>query len=136
MRTINEIIIHCSATTPKMDIGGDWIRKIHVEQNGWSDIGYHYVVLRNGLIDLGRDVSKIGAHCKGHNAKSIGICLVGGIDKDSNPEDNFTVDQFTTVQYLIDALKEEFPGIIKLSGHNEYANKACPSFNVREKLKL
>lgn len=136
MRPINEIVIHCSATTPKMNIGVEWIRKIHVEQNHWNDIGYHFVITRDGLIDNGRDISKFGAHCKGRNANSVGICLVGGIDAKGKPEDNFTPEQFTTVQYLIKLLVEQFPSIIKLSGHNEYAAKACPSFNVSEKLTL
>jgi N-acetyl-anhydromuramyl-L-alanine amidase AmpD len=137
MRTINEIIIHCSATTPSMKIDAEWIRKVHVEQNGWKDIGYHFVITRDGLMDFGREVAVIGAHCKGHNANSIGICLVGGINQKGKPEDNFTPAQFVALKQLIAILKEQFPGIVKLSGHNDYdKNKACPSFKVSEKLTL
>jgi N-acetyl-anhydromuramyl-L-alanine amidase AmpD len=119
-----------------MDIGADWIRKIHVLQNKWRDIGYHFVIRRNGAVENGRPVDQIGAHCEGHNTGTIGICMVGGISETNRPENNFTPAQFESVQLLINSLKERFPSIIKLSGHNDYANKACPSFNVHEKLRL
>jgi len=136
MRPINEIIIHCSATKPSMDIGADWIRRVHVQQNKWSDIGYHYIVRRNGAVEVGRHISHVGAHCNGHNIGTIGICMVGGISETGRPENNFTPDQFESVQLLINSMVNMFPGIIKLSGHNDYANKACPCFNVHEKLRL
>lgn len=136
MRPINEIIIHCAATKPSMDIGADWIRKIHVRQNKWRNIGYHYFIRRNGAVEDGRPVEQIGAHCEGHNSKTIGICLAGGISETARPENNFTPEQFESLQLLINTLVDEFPRIIKLSGHNDYANRACPCFNVHEKLKL
>lgn len=136
MRPLKEIIIHCAATKPSMDIGADWIRKIHVQQRKWRDIGYHYVIRRNGIIEYGRQLDQIGAHVEGHNTGTIGICLVGGISETGRPENNFTPAQFEAVQFLINTLVKEFPSIIKLSGHSDYANKACPSFNVHEKLKL
>jgi len=86
MRIIDTVIVHCSATKPSMDIGVDVIRQWHMNK-GWSDIGYHYVIRRNGAVELGRDLDKdgdvdeeIGAHAYGHNATSIGICLIGGVD--------------------------------------------------------
>jgi len=136
MRPINEIIIHCAATKPSMDIGADWIRKVHIQENKWKDIGYHYVVRRNGAVEEGRHIEEVGAHCNGHNTGTIGICMVGGITETGRPENNFTPAQFESVQLLINTLKSEFPGITKLSGHNDYANKACPCFNVHEKLRL
>lgn len=136
MRPITEIIIHCSATKPSMDIGAEWIRKIHVQQNKWKDIGYHYIVRRNGVVEVGRHISQVGAHCNGHNEGTIGICLVGGISETGRPENNFTKDQFEAVQQLIFDKVYEFPEIVKLSGHNDYANKACPCFNVHERLRL
>jgi N-acetylmuramoyl-L-alanine amidase len=135
MRPINEIIIHCSATKPSMNIGAEWIRKVHL-QNGWKDIGYHYIIRRNGAVEVGRHISQVGAHCEGHNTGTIGICMVGGISETGRPENNFTKEQFETVQQLIHDKVYEFPEIIKLSGHNDYANKACPCFNVHEKLSL
>jgi N-acetyl-anhydromuramyl-L-alanine amidase AmpD len=119
-----------------MDIGADWIRRIHIQQNKWNDIGYHFVIKRNGAIENGRPVTEVGAHCNGHNTGTIGICMVGGISETGRPENNFTKSQFETVQQLVYTLVKQFPGIIKLSGHNDYANKACPCFNVHEKLRL
>ncbi len=136
MRRINEIIIHCAATKPSMDIGTDWIRRIHIQQKKWRDIGYHYVIRRNGAVEDGRPVDQIGAHCEGHNTGTIGICLVGGISETGRPENNFTSAQFESVQLLIETLENKYPGIVKLSGHNDYANKACPCFNVHEKLRI
>ncbi len=136
MRKINEIIIHCSATKPSMNIGADWIRELHVKQNGWRDIGYHFVIHRNGAVEDGRPVNEVGAHCKDHNTNTIGICMVGGISNTGRPENNFTPEQFESTQLLINATVEQYPSITKLSGHNEYANKACPCFKVSEKLTL
>jgi len=136
MSPINEIIIHCAATKPSMDIGADWIRRIHIHENKWRDIGYHYVIRRNGAIEDGRPISQTGAHCKNHNTGTIGICMVGGISETGRPENNFTPEQFEAVQSLINSLVEVYPSITKLSGHNDYANKACPCFNVNEKLRL
>jgi N-acetyl-anhydromuramyl-L-alanine amidase AmpD len=136
MRPINEIIIHCAATKPSMDIGADWIRRIHIQENKWRDIGYHYVIRRNGAVEEGRPIEQVGAHCNGHNNGTIGICLVGGITETGRPENNFTPAQFESVQLLINTLKSEFPSITKLSGHNDYANRACPCFNVHKKLRL
>jgi N-acetylmuramoyl-L-alanine amidase len=88
MRLIDTIIGHCSFTPPKMDIGAAEIRGWHVDENGWLDIGYAYVIRRNGIIELGRDLDndgdvdeEIGAHARGFNAHSIGICVVGGMDE-------------------------------------------------------
>lgn len=130
MRKIDMIIVHCSATKPSQDIGVSEIDKWH-KQQGWEEIGYHFVIRRNGQIENGRPVEKIGAHCKGHNADSIGICLVGGIDTDGKPENNFTDAQFTSLRSLVLKLKFTY-GILYIFGHNEFANKACPCFDVKE----
>ena len=136
MRPVNEIIVHCSATKPTMNIGSEWIRRIHIHENKWRDIGYHYVIRRNGAIEDGRSIEKVGAHCNGHNTGTIGICMVGGITETGRPENNFTPEQFEAVQNLIYSLVTIHPTIKKLSGHNDYANRACPCFNVHAKLKL
>lgn len=81
MRKINDLIVHCAATYDTMDIGVKEIRKVHVDENGWKDIGYHFVIRRDGTVEKGRDVSVIGAHVLNHNANSIGICLAGGLSK-------------------------------------------------------
>ena len=133
MRKINKIIIHCSATRPSMDIGKKEIEDWHLAQ-GWSGVGYHFVIRRDGTLELGRDVSVTGAHCKGHNKGSLGICLVGGVtEHDINiAENNFTAEQFTELERLIAELIKAYAGIKKIYGHNNFVNKACPCFDVRE----
>lgn len=129
MRTIDKIIIHCSATPEGRDIKMETIKSWHVKGRGWSDIGYHFIIELDGAIVDGRHITKVGAHTKGHNAHSIGICYVGGIDKDKKAKDTRTPEQQTALVNLLDALKKEFPKAT-IHGHNEFANKACPSFDV------
>lgn len=130
MREINKIIIHCSATRLSQDIGAAEIDKWH-KQQGWDGIGYHYVIRRNGRIENGRAIEKAGAHCKGHNANSIGICLVGGIDDNGKAENNFTERQFLSLDTLLTKLRGLYP-IKTIAGHCRYTNKACPCFDVNE----
>ena len=131
-REIKYIVVHCSATPPDLDIGAQEIRGWHMSGNGWTDIGYHYVVRRNGALEKGRHIDKVGAHVKGYNSNSIGICLVGGVDDIASPDNNFTVDQFQTLAKKIRELKEKFPSAI-IQGHRDFPNvkKACPSFDVK-----
>jgi N-acetylmuramoyl-L-alanine amidase len=139
MRKIDEIIIHASATKKGWWSGKgaeairDEFRRWHRAKN-WSDIGYHFVIVPDGEIAKGREVSVIGAHVKGKNRSSIGICLVGGFGgkKDGVFSDNFTPEQDAALRGLIGDLQADHPSIGKISGHNEYANKACPCFNVSE----
>lgn len=131
MRKINSIIVHCSATKRGHDIGAKQIRELHVKGNGWKDIGYHYVIRINGVIEKGRPLDVVGAHCQGHNADSIGICLVGGLNAKGKPENTFTQAQFDSLKKLIVELKEQF-GNLLIFGHNEFSNKACPCFDVKE----
>lgn len=130
MRKIDTIIIHCAATKPGMDIGAKEIDNWH-RAKGYFGIGYHYVIRRNGEVELGRPLDKAGAHAKGHNETSIGVCLVGGIDDRGNPENNFTPEQWAELAKLVTDLQGRF-GALKVIGHNEVAAKACPSFNVQK----
>lgn len=130
MREINKIIIHCSATKANQDIGAFQIDEWH-KKLGWSGIGYHFVIRRNGEIENGRPVEVTGAHCQGQNRDSIGICLVGGINAGGEPENNFTEAQFQALRKLVFDLKNDFPNAT-IHGHYEFANKACPCFNVYE----
>ena len=138
MRHINEIIIHCSATPVNWMSGAEAqakvneIRRWHVEERGWSDIGYSHIIDRDGTVALGRPIEKAGAHTKGRNANSIGICLIGGQGGSANDVfgDNFTQAQDNALRTLIAGLKREYPTIEKISGHNQYAAKACPCFNA------
>ena len=131
MRELNKIILHCSATEEGKDINADTIRRWHMDGNGWSDIGYHYVIKVDGTLEQGRRVDKQGAHVKGHNADSIGICYVGGL-RNGEAADTMTEAQEITLINLVNALRLIF-GYMPISGHNEYSSKACPSFNVQEK---
>ena len=132
MRKINKIIIHCSATRPSTDIGVAEIRNWHVNDNGWSDIGYHYVIRRDGTLEPGRPITSPGAHTVGHNADSIGICLIGGVAADGRtPENNFTPAQWDALERVIVGLQQKYPNTA-MHGHNEFAAKACPSFDVFE----
>ena len=131
MRPIDEIIVHCSATKPDMDIGVDVIRDWHVHERRWTDVGYHFIIKRDGSVDDGRPVSKIGAHARGHNEESIGVCLVGGVDASNKPDSNFNIKQLNALVSLVIHLKSEFPEIDKVTGHRDYSNmKACPCFDV------
>ena len=129
-RTIKKIIIHCSATREGQDISVDTIRDWHLKR-GWSDIGYHYVIDLNGVVHPGRPVEKIGAHTKGHNTGSIGICYIGGVEEDGKtPKDTRTEKQKNALDNLIFILTDIFFGAT-VHGHNEFAAKACPSFDVQ-----
>lgn len=131
MREINSIIVHCSYTYPEMDIGAEEIRRWHVDGNKWVDIGYHYVIRRNGVIEPGRDLSRAGAHTRGHNADSVGICLVGGKARGKAQQCNFTPQQWGALENLVTDLKREYPAAL-IRGHNDYtASKTCPTFDAK-----
>lgn len=135
-RCINEIIIHCSATPEGKDVTVEQIRDWHVRGNGWSDIGYHWIIYRDGSVHAGRPESKKGAHCNGHNANSIGICYVGGevADGSHTPKDTRTPAQKVALIKLVNELRQRYPGAT-VHGHNEFAAKACPSFDVKKEFK-
>ncbi len=136
MRTISEIIIHCSAITPEQQSSASDIDVWH-KKKGWSMIGYHYVVRRNGNIEKGRPLHKVGAHCRYHNTHSIGICYEGGIDSNGQPADTRTSEQVTSLLRLITSLKKQYPKALIL-GHRDFnPQKECPCFDVvKEYLEL
>lgn len=133
MRKINLIIVHCTATVEGKDYTVSTIDKWH-RQRGFDCIGYHYVVYRDGTVHNGRSLDKVGAHCKGHNANSIGVCYVGGIDRKGNPKDTRTPKQRDALVNLLMRLKREFPKAV-IRGHRDFAAKACPSFNATAEYK-
>ena len=134
MRQIKQIIIHCSCTPAGRNIGATTIRGWHT-QKGFSDIGYHYVIRLDGTIEEGRPIDQIGAHCQGHNRNSIGICYIGGTETDcKTPKDTRTTQQREALQQLCKQLKAEYPNAT-IHGHSEFANKACPSFDVKQWIK-
>lgn len=116
-----------------MDIGRQEIDRWHRER-GWNGIGYHYVIRRDGRLENGRSLKEAGAHCKGHNKDSIGICLVGGI-KDSTknePVNDYTDKQWETLKSIVLELKAKYPNA-RIVGHCDYEpKKTCPNFDVKE----
>jgi N-acetylmuramoyl-L-alanine amidase len=129
MRHINQIIWHCAATPKGRDVKTETIRSWHVNERGWSDIGYHYVIELDGSVHVGRPLIRAGAHVAGRNAHSIGICYVGGTDANGKPKDTRTPAQKNALYKLTAELLGRFPGAT-VHGHNEFAAKACPSFDV------
>ena len=127
------IVIHCSATQAKADIGAAEIDRWHRKQ-GWQCIGYTYVIRRCGTIEEGREEDKIGSHVQNHNANSLGICMIGGVAADGKtPENNFTTAQFDSLKALVTLLKIKYPHAV-VQGHRDFPNvaKACPSFSVKD----
>ena len=126
-RNIREIIVHCSATPDGKDFTVDDIRKWH-KARGFSDVGYHYIVYRDGSVHDGRSVHLVGAHCTNHNANSIGVCYIGGVATDGKtPKDTRTPQQKEAMLTLLKQLKSLYPQA-KIYGHRNFSNKACPSF--------
>ena len=131
MRDIDKIIIHCSATPEGRDVKTSTIKQWHTAK-GWADIGYHYVIELDGSVNMGRDIDRIGAHTRGENTGSIGICYVGGMDANmKNPKDTRTAKQKEGLKCLISDLRSTY-GDLTIHGHNEFASKACPSFDVEK----
>lgn len=128
-RVINEIIVHCSATPEGRDFTVADITRWH-KKRGFTTIGYHYVIYRDGSIHNGRDINVGGAHCIGHNAHSIGICYIGGCKTDGHtPKDTRTEEQKKTLLSMLKKLRVIYPKA-KIYGHRDFANKACPSFDA------
>ena len=131
----NAIVVHCSASLPKADWGASEIRRIHVAENGWDDIGYHFVITRDGVVEYGRHKDYRGAHAPKVNANSISICLVGGAEYDCQgklvSDYNFTPVQITELSALVKELQLEYPAARRVLGHNDVGgSKDCPTFNV------
>lgn len=124
------IILHCSATPPAMDVDVYDIREWHLAR-GWQDVGYHFVIKRDGTIQAGRGLDIAGAHTRGNN-NSIGICYIGGVNVEHDPEDNMTAVQDVAFRDLVKWLRIMF-GDLAVYGHNEFSSKACPSFDVVER---
>ena len=131
MRRITEIIIHCTATKEGEEVTVADVTAWHIER-GFRTIGYHYLISLTGEVWQGRPLEETGAHAKGHNLYSIGICYVGGLDNNSKPKpkDTRTPLQKKAMLELIKELKQKYPKAT-IHGHYEFANKACPCFDAR-----
>lgn len=130
MRKINWLVIHTAATRPSMDIGAKEIRSWH-KARGWSDIGYHYVIRRDGRVEKGRPDARVGAHVSGYNRDSLGICLVGGVNENLVPENNYTEAQWQSLENLLHKLSQKYPEAY-VRGHRDFpgVHKACPCFDA------
>lgn len=134
MRTISKIIVHCSATPESRDVSAAEITRWHKEK-GYQTIGYHYVIRLDGSIERGRAEEAVGAHCVGQNQTSIGVCLIGGLALDGKTaKDTRTPAQTASLIRLLKELKDRYQ-TATVHGHNEFAQKACPSFDVQKWLK-
>lgn len=137
-RPLREIILHCTATRPEWMDGRQTadkvaeVRRWH-KARGWRDIGYHFLIDRNGTIASGRPLGETGAHTIGRNSGTIGVALIGGHGAAATDkfEQHFTGAQDVALRQLIAALNAQF-GPLAISGHNQWAAKACPGFNVSE----
>lgn len=132
MRKITHIVVHCTATPEGRAHTANDIATWH-KQRGWKTIGYHYVVRLDGQLEEGRPVEQVGAHVAGHNATSIGVVYVGGVDKVSlKPKDTRTAAQKNALRLLLKSLKTRHPGAVIL-GHRDFPGvaKACPSFDAK-----
>lgn len=131
MRKITKIILHCSATPEGKDYTVETIRRWHKAQ-GFADIGYHYVIYRDGTIHNGRPMNQVGAHTSGHNTGSVGICYIGGVAADGKTAKDTRTPAQKEAMYTLCKLLMDTLGIKEVHGHNEYAAKACPSFDVKK----
>lgn len=136
------LVVHVTATPPSANIGVKEVRAMH-KARGWADIGYHYVIRRNGKIEAGRSENQIGAHVEGFNSISVGVSLVGGVDAKGKPQDNKTPEQERVLEKLLRDLAGRYPGA-KICGHRDLSPdkdkdgvieaaewiKACPCFNA------
>lgn len=148
---IDAIVIHCSATRAGQDVRAADIDKWHKER-GFAMIGYNYVIDLDGTVEIGRPLSRDGAHCntagtsgRSYNRHSIGVCYVGGLDKGGKPADTRTPEQKRALRDLVYKLMDAYPNIVEVIGHrdaspdmnkdgritpNEWV-KVCPCFDVR-----
>jgi N-acetyl-anhydromuramyl-L-alanine amidase AmpD len=146
------VVWHCSASRPGADIGVRQIREWHISPpRNWSDIGYHLVIRRDGMIEAGRPLEEIGAHVAGHNSDSVGVCLVGGLDEQGasfgNRPDLFTPAQWASVRIVYELLRRMYPHAQHL-GHRDLSPdtngdgkitpgewlKTCPGFDVLQEI--
>lgn len=125
------LVVHCSATQNKPEYTWKTIDQMH-RQRGWIGIGYHFVILTDGTIQNGRPLEAIGSHVLGYNDDSVGICLIGGTDRNGKSVDNFTEKQKESLKKLLDWLKSKYPKA-KVLGHRDFPGvaKDCPCFDVQ-----
>lgn len=142
---IRYLIIHCSATTSRQDYSVDRLERDH-QKRGFETVGYHYYIRRDGAVHQLRKHHEVGAHCRGYNRCSLGICYEGGMSDDRKiPTDTRTVEQRWAMEHLLLLLKAIYPKA-EIVGHRDLSPdldgdgrvmprewiKACPSFDARD----
>ena len=130
MRTITLLVIHCSAVRPDQTSSAAQIDTWHRRQGWHLGIGYHYVVRRDGQIESGRPEWMVGAHCKNHNAHSLGICYEGGLNARGQPADTRTLAQKLAMVQLLEVLRRRYPKALIVGHHDLNPQKACPCFDA------
>ncbi|HJD76347.1 MAG TPA: N-acetylmuramoyl-L-alanine amidase [Bacteroides reticulotermitis] len=144
MRKINLLVIHCSATRADRTLTVFDLETDH-RRRGFNGIGYHYYIRKDGTVHLTRPLESIGAHAKGFNANSIGICYEGGLDCEGHPADTRTEEQQTALRLLVHQLSQRFPDC-RVCGHRDLSPdlnnngeiepeewiKLCPCFDVTQ----
>jgi N-acetyl-anhydromuramyl-L-alanine amidase AmpD len=135
MRRITLIVIHCSAVKPDQQSSAAQIDSWHRQRGFHLGIGYHYVIRRDGTLEMGRPEYMVGAHCKNHNQHSIGVCYEGGLNARGDPADTRTPQQRETMRQLINELRERYPKAIVVGHHNLNPLKACPCFDAVKEFK-
>lgn len=147
MRMINLIVVHCSATKGDCTLSPEDLDLLH-RCRGFNGTGYHYYIRKDGTVHLTRPIERIGAHAKGFNSNSIGICYEGGLNCRGRPADTRTQEQKTSLRLLVHQLQERFPGC-QVCGHRDLSPdlngngkiepeewvKACPCFEVKAEFK-
>lgn len=131
-RKINLIVVHCSATRCNSTYTVQQLYHDHVEVNHWRYIGYHYYIRKDGRVEETRPLERMGAHAKGYNAHSVGICYEGGLDEHGCPADTRTPEQVAAMARLIVQLHQQIPDIDQIIGHRDLpgVQKACPCFDA------
>lgn len=147
-RTMDTIVIHCSATKEGKNYSVEDIKKWHL-QRGFKDVGYHFVIKLDGTIETGRSLDKIGAHVANNNTNTIGICYIGGLSSNNKSKDTRTNEQKEALTNLVNILKMFIP-IKYIKGHRDYSKdlnnngiiesneymKDCPCFDAKEEFKI
>lgn len=125
------LVVHCSASNPKTNPTVQDIDKEHRER-GFQCIGYHYVIRKDGDVWFGRSHEVVGSHVENWNHNSVGICMVGGVDGNIKPLNNFTAAQFASLKTLLADLRKIYPKAV-IQGHRDFpqVSKACPSFDAK-----
>ena len=136
MRKINTIVIHCSATPEAMTYPLESLRADH-KKRGFVDVGYHYYIRKDGTVQEGRPLNQIGAHAKGYNTGSIGICYEGGLDANRKPKDTRTEAQKKSMLVLLKSTLKLYPSITRICGHRDLPKvaKDCPCFDAENEYK-